>query len=555
MYVVPMKEVLRFDCLPVHEELMSKGILEELHDDSKCVHFISQRWLAEDHPDPDGVKLQRFQEVIGQIIDGDPRDLFDGDDWEAFSTGSSSKRTLAVLDTEIKKDAQPLTVEEFRSDIANGYVWWDFSSIPQALDSDNTAEKQKLAVSSIPYYIERSAYFWVLVPDAMHTSSRQLVGYEDWQSRGWCRLEEWGNMLSLRVAPPLIVTSAKHLGVIDSVDFLTLRSGMGCIAKHAACQGAFTCCELNHRKTLPSGRTVPIRCDKEEIAEVLNRMYSRKLMHFKATGKMFMFWLWRNSAYSVLAGTPLARKPETLEELLDDLGTKNIEGEEKVRKPIDQAVITCSPKLVKAVLEEGASVDTDLVLIFAAQVGDMEIWKLLLGTGQLTPKLLSKGTPANMTALDRCARAGHREVCKLLLSERAHIAPVRKDNGFTPLHTAVESGHPGVCQLLLAALADMDAADKRGRTPLLLAAQRLTLFGRTAGKAPCARLLLEAGADVGLADNHGRLPLEVAQEDDHRAFIEACRWYREERRPKGPLLFERESCGYGCKLIPCCSSK
>lgn len=530
MYVVSVENLLTFDRIPVHEELLERGLLEAVRGDEMCVHFVSHVWLGSRHPDPDGVKLRHFQEVCRRVAEKDPRSLFDPHDWEAFSTGCSSARTFQALRSELTFE-DSLHPESFRHDLLQGYCWWDYMSVPQHTHKDKeTASNQKKAISSIPHYIERSAYFWVVAPEAMHAEKKQLVNYEVWQSRGWCRLEEWGNFLSVRVAPPLIVTGAQHVGVVDTMDFIALRSGIGGLARHAACKGRFTCCDMGHQLKLADGRTVQMRCDKEEIQDILGQMFPHKLRYYKSNGKSFMWRFLKNSAFSVYAGSALLEPPTNATELLEFCGADAVDTNYEGLTPLTWACTFGAPQLVRELLYMGARADQSVtVLQCAAQRGDLEVLQLLLDTGHLAPEVLSRGSPkANITGLDRGAKAGHGEACRLLLAAKAAPSPVRRDNSQTPLHTAAEGGHVEVCRALLEAGAEMNVADARGRTPLMLTAHRLTLFGTSAGKAECARLLLEAQADPEIRDARGRLPVTVALEDEHRAFFRVLDEHLEE---------------------------
>ncbi len=70
-------------------------------------------------------------------------------------------------------------------------------------------------------------------------------------------------------------------------------------------------------------------------------------------------------------------------------------------------------------------------------------------------------------------------------------------------------------ELLLAAGADLDAADDRGRTALMIAAER--------GHAGIVGALLAAGADAGRQDNDGNTAIALASQEDVRQAIRAGR--------------------------------
>ena len=66
-------------------------------------------------------------------------------------------------------------------------VWLDYSSVPQAKEAE---EARLRAIDSIPFYVDHASAFIALVPRVEH---KDLPGvfcdYKSWQSRGWCRLE------------------------------------------------------------------------------------------------------------------------------------------------------------------------------------------------------------------------------------------------------------------------------------------------------------------------------------------------------------------------------
>jgi hypothetical protein len=134
----------------------------------------------------------------------------------------------------------------------------------------------------------------------------------------------------------------------------------------------------------------------------------------------------------------------------------------------------------------------------------------------LLPHVLALG-PSNMdcqsgsglTPLGLACAVGNALAVELLL---AHQPPpsLEKDFGpararWTPLQTAAGRGHAEIVQLLLEGGANVNAADKQGRTALHWAALR--------GHADCAKVLLDAGADPGLRTKEARnAPAQTALE-------------------------------------------
>lgn len=93
---------------------------------------------------------------------------------------------------------------------------------------------------------------------------------------------------------------------------------------------------------------------------------------------------------------------------------------------------------------------------------------------------------------------------------RAGANPDAADSrGKTPLIIAAGRGDTRLAHLLLQAGAHINAHDAYGRTPLHEAAR----YGQTA----CIRLLLQHGADIHSKDAHGRTALMLATQHGHHA--------------------------------------
>ena len=170
-------------------------------------------------------------------------------------------------------------------------------------------------------------------------------------------------------------------------------------------------------------------------------------------------------------------------------------------------------------------------LLFAAQQGDAESVRILLGAGAD----VNEATPEGSTALIRAAANGHVAAVKLLL-EKGADASAADDNGMTALHYAVVKGlwvirgitlrhynnyllrpHvPELVDVLVAHRANpnvqikkgpetvwfVDGMSPAGATPLLLAA--------ISNNAGIMKTLLDAGADPNLAMEGKITPLMMA---------------------------------------------
>ena len=152
-YVIALSRLQNMDQLEPHDDLLAKGMLEELTRTSRTpsgafTFFVSQNWESLDTPDnSQGTKLQWLKLL---------------------------RKHLAIPDT------------------IEVWIWWDFISIPQKKRS-----LQLKAIASLPYYCSLCTRFIPLVRNAASWSvlfplaeSTLPVGtLESYLERGWCRLE------------------------------------------------------------------------------------------------------------------------------------------------------------------------------------------------------------------------------------------------------------------------------------------------------------------------------------------------------------------------------
>ena len=93
----------------------------------------------------------------------------------------------------------------------------------------------------------------------------------------------------------------------------------------------------------------------------------------------------------------------------------------------------------------------------------------------------------------------------MLLYEGASVE-LSKNNGWTPLHRAVEGGHVRIVELLLEWGADVNARNSVGTRPLHLASQEAN-----EGETEMLELLLKAGANINLRQLGGKTPFALAE--------------------------------------------
>ena len=188
----------------------------------------------------------------------------------------------------------------------------------------------------------------------------------------------------------------------------------------------------------------------------------------------------------------------TLIEMGADLNAPDHEG----KFPLHHAAMNANPAVSGALLEAGADVN--------APPG---------GFTPLHQAALSNSNPAVLT---------------FLISAGADVN-ARDGLGFTPLHKAARyNPHPEIITTLIEAGAEVNARDPDGyvperrspndRTPLFEAVFRPSLWSHyvgpwpTRGNAPVIEALLRAGADLEQADRAGRTPLHAAAQTHPAVF-------------------------------------
>ena len=102
------------------------------------------------------------------------------------------------------------------------------------------------------------------------------------------------------------------------------------------------------------------------------------------------------------------------------------------------------------------------VLLFVALDNDIGLMRKRLGSGLGVDSRDGYG----YTALHYASRAGHVDMCELLLREGASVNLQTNSSGSTPLHRAAYTGHLPVVKLLLQYNADPHARDADNKTPL-----------------------------------------------------------------------------------------
>ena len=147
-----------------HEELLADDLLEEFHESKGNVMFVSHQWAGLDHPDPNFEQFKVLQDALKNAKVG-----------ATTISGNVSVEIYAGQQSYVSP-------KEFSSKPL--FVWYDFFCCPQSHDG---AANRKLAIDSIPVYVDTCKYFVILCPHVHHAQRGELLSRGSWERRGWCR--------------------------------------------------------------------------------------------------------------------------------------------------------------------------------------------------------------------------------------------------------------------------------------------------------------------------------------------------------------------------------
>ena len=418
---------------------------------------MSHEWLSFDHPDPSACQLERLKRIFEGVIAGRGDEFFTDADWVTFASGHSRSWSRLFAHFEGGAQDRKLSASSFQQDVEKGMVWLDFSSVPQKIDADpstvtQVTEHLRRAVQSIPSYLERCSYFWVLTPTARHADLSHACGFSSWRSKGWCRVEEWANFLSIPALMPLVVSDRKLLSTYSMLSFMLDNTGK---PERAPCRGAFSCCRVGH--SIEVGETpTSIPCDKDEIVKMLKRRYEAKvrdllnvapLMAYTMLALETMVYAGAEHFSSDLPANVVHRdEGDTPEAFASAVGFSHVEGKGGAGHDLLQVAVLCHHnamvRRLLALRPSGAPwhrVDMGGTAFSVCCVsGNVEAARLLCDTGDVNVDVVSLQNSLGASPIHLAAGSGHVKLVELILMHRGEVdvakASHSSEAGRTALH-------------------------------------------------------------------------------------------------------------------------
>lgn len=543
MMVVVSGTILSLKVMHPFEELMKLGLVRPLKPES-VVTFISHQWLGRTHPDPGGVQLRSLQRFLEAGERNQLQEFFSQSDWGSFKSGRSGNarkghRWFADMAPAYTRHGSNASEGLLSSELAQSFVWIDYLSVPQNTEPGD--DSQFRAISSIPYYIEKSSFFIVVCPSARHETTGEVCDYESWLQRGWCRMEVWCNALSHNRVVPLVLTDDSVWTI--GIDHFFRLCGQTRLAV-VGC-GDFTCCRYDHR--WEDG--TPINCDRDYILPILERMWLSKVREARDTQNPFLYGTLRMIETRLFVLSPEQPYRATWgngssDQVSPELVFDRIEADYLAGQlPTDFCVKILAAglgdeRVLRACAQRGydlTAVDLsgDSCLQTACSSGSIAAAHYMLSLPGTTLEHINRPSKSSYTPLHEAVL--NEEIVRMLLRWRAEPAP-RNRYGLTPLHIAAKYGQDGAVGMLLEAGAPADAQDQRGKTALHIAAEGVRLLGRRRGRLRAMQCLLRHGASWGILDSESCTAGDVASRNGFQAAVDLLRAAKSRRHDQAVLL-------------------
>lgn len=178
------------------------------------------------------------------------------------------------------------------------------------------------------------------------------------------------------------------------------------------------------------------------------------------------------------------------------------------RYPLHYAAMHGHADICEVLLQNGAdptAVDLDghtslIQAVISGQVGCVEILVKYSTSKILEPSAISN----DLIPLSLACQHGRLEVARLLLRSGAKVLP--NSEGLYPQHLAARAGHADICRLLVEeAGADGGGKDRRDKYNLWTPMHHACVGG-TERHTECLKVLVQAGCDINAVDEYGKSP-------------------------------------------------
>lgn len=409
MYVVPLQTFMHMTAVQPFEVLMQKEALVRYEPHMGDAIFVSHQWAGQNHPDPDFRQLRVLQGALENMM------------------RSSMEIPGPALAFVILGERRCFHSSELMASAL--FIWYDYFCCPQleTKPSNEATSDLQNAVDSIPGYVYRAKFFFVLAPVVQHASDGTLIGKKAWKTRGWCRVE--------RVAREF--QDDPRIVYVDSPEIQTLM-------------------EPFESMLAPPGEGVfSVASDKERVLKFMKSMLQTHLCSLLQTADLYRYRFLLNryrthlEAFSVQVAAASTRanvlapvEPSgsaaesaslvsLLVPFLRENGFRDVWRREFGWTPVCFAALRGDPSILEALLHLRADVNEEV-----------------------TQSDEEHHIHAHNTLLHVCAQFSNNDGLKLLIDHKADINARGDKTGCTPLHRAGIGDNPEGVILLLRAGCD-----------------------------------------------------------------------------------------------------
>ena len=521
MFVLPIKTLLSpsFQMFRPHEELRDAGALVEWQQGMASVLFVSHTWLRYQHPDSEA--LDKFKTLTGTL--------------KRMVAGELAVKPGWLVEYMYGKEAKEFrcSAPQLQRDLTDGYVFFDFMSIPQAPEA---AEAQQRAIASLVSFVSDSRYFFVLAGGWTHEDGSQRDEMA-WADRGWCRMELAANVLSPTSKPMVVVRSPTALESYPPGGQL-MREWLN----HAIVgRGKFT-----------------VDDDRLKLAPHLQHLISARKAQALAEGDLEFFRVLHARTAALLDGTGIFPPEEPYTAWMAAMRFESVNDGKKSKSgltPLFFAVLAGRKDLVAALLERHADLCAPCKIDiprFAFQKG----WTVLAAAScftddaELVQMLIQHGAdpkaPVDQfddTCLTFAFGQSHLKVAQFLINHDPTLLDHRNNQECLPTLAVFMMGKLEAVKFIKEHYPE--ALVKLAREPAQQwgSSAIATAIGNNAGNLEVINMLLDAGESIELCSKgHGKMGMVVN-------FCDFARRFNFNKLQLGGMVM---SFAYGSRVPPLC---